>query len=93
MVVRKAEMETPGSGVPEARSKSAVVDIDSKLKAISSDPPYEAIIQQIAYLMSAITNQNPKNNGQNGSKHNNGNGKTTNKKTQGQKKNQKDMHC
>ena len=59
MTVRKAETQTPGSGVPEARAKSAVVDIDSKSKAVSSDPPYEAITQQIAYLMSAITNQNP----------------------------------
>ena len=56
MAVRKPETETPGSGVPEARTKSAVVDTDLKSKVVSSDPPYKAITQQIAYLMSAITN-------------------------------------
>ena len=94
MVVRKVETETPGSSVPEGRATSDVVDIDSKAKEVSSDTPYEVITQQIAYLLSAITNQNPnKNNGQYGSKCNNGNGKTTNTKTQGPKKDQKDMCC
>ena len=30
----------------------------SPAKMASSDPPYEALTQQIAYLMPAITNQN-----------------------------------
>ena len=94
MVARKTETETPGSGVPEARATSAVVDIDSKSKVASSDRPYEVITQQIAYLMSTITNQNPnKNKGQNGSKCNNGKGKTMNTKTQRPKKDRKDMTC
>ena len=47
------------SGVSEVTSKSAVVGIDSKSGGASSDPLFEAITQQIAYLMSAaITNWN-----------------------------------
>ena len=62
MAARKAETETPGSDVSEAGAKSAVVDeIDSKSEGTSFDPSYEAITQQIAYLMSAITNQNTNN--------------------------------
>ena len=34
---RKVETETPGSGVMEARAKSAVVDVDSKSKVTSCD--------------------------------------------------------
>ena len=79
MAARKAETETPGGGVMEARAKSAVVDVDSKSKVTSSDTPYEVITQQIAYLMTTITNQNTNqnknNNGQNGANQNNGNGK------------------
>ena len=45
MAVRKAEMETPGSNVSEARAKSAVVETDLKVKVASSDPPYEALTQ------------------------------------------------
>ena len=56
-------METPGSGVSEVRAKSTVVEMGTQPKANSSEPPYEAIMQQIAYLMSAITNQNKSNNG------------------------------
>ena len=41
--------------------------------------------------MSAITNQNTNNHGQNGARHNNGNGKFPNAKTQRSKKDQKDM--
>ena len=59
----------------------------------SSEPPYEAITQLITYLMPTITNQNANNNGQNGSRHNNGNGKFSNKKTQGPKKERKDITC
>ena len=58
MVLRKAETETSGSDVPEIRSKSFVVEIDSKTEGTTFDPSYEVITQQIAYLMSIITNQN-----------------------------------
>ena len=65
----------------EVRAKSAVVEIDLQSKAASSEPPYEVIMQEITYLMSAITNRNANNNGQNGPRHNNGNGKFPNKNT------------
>ena len=44
----------------EARAKSTVVGTASALqvKVTSPDPQYEALTQQIACLMSAITNQN-----------------------------------
>ena len=58
MAARKAETETPGSNVSEARAKSTVVGTNSQAKVASSDPPYEACTHQIAYLMSTITNQN-----------------------------------
>ena len=93
MVARKAKTETPGSGESEVRAKSAVVELDTQPKATSSESSYEAIIQQIAYLMSTITNQNASNNGQNGSRCNNGNGKFPNTKTPRSKKDQKDMLC
>ena len=56
-------METPGSSVSEARAKSTMVGIDtaSQAKVASSDPSYEALTQQIAYLMSAVTNQTNQN--------------------------------
>ena len=92
MAVRKTENETPGSG--EVMAKSAVADLDSQLKIASSDPPYEVITQQIAYLLSEVTNQNANNsNGQNGPRHNNGNGKFSNTKTQRPKKERNDMTC
>ena len=69
MAARKAETETPGSDVSEARTKSAVVEIDSKSEGTSFDPSFEVITQQIAYLMSTITNQNK----QGITGHNNGN--------------------
>ena len=81
MAVRKAETETPGSSVSEARAKSTVVGTDTALQAkvVNSDPSYEVLTQQIAYLMSAITNQTnqnlSKNNGCNGSKSSSGNGR------------------
>ena len=90
MAARKAETETPGSDMSGARAKSAVVGIDSKSKGASSDPPYEAITQQIAYLMSAITNQNTNNNSIG---HNNGNGIIPNMKTQRPEKDRKDRIC
>ena len=69
MAARKAETETPGSSVSEVRAKSAVIGTDSQSKMVNSDPSYEAITQQIAYLMSTITNRNTnKTNVQNGPK-------------------------
>ena len=58
MAARKAKIETSGGDVSEARAKSVVVEIDSKSEGTSFDPSYKAITQQIAYLMSVITNQN-----------------------------------
>ena len=84
-----AETETPGSSVSEARAKSAVVGIASasQAKVASLDSPYETLTQQIAYLMSAVFNQNSsKNNGCNSSKSNNGNGKYSSNKFQKTKK-------
>ena len=74
-------METPGSSVSEARAKSTVLEMAPapQVKVASSDPPHEALTQQIVYLMSAVTNQTnqnwSKNSGCNGSKSSNGNGK------------------
>ena len=48
MAARKAKTETSSSDVSEARAKSAILEIDSKSKATSFDPSYEAITQQIA---------------------------------------------
>ena len=90
MATRKAETKTPGSNVSEVRAKSAVVGIDSKFEGGSSDPSYEVITQQIAYLMSTITNQNTTNNS---AGHNNGNGRIPRTKTQRPEKNRKDMIC
>ena len=73
------------------RTKSAVVELELQSKMASSDPPYEAIIQQIAYLMSAIIIQNANNNWQNGSRYNNGNRKFSNTKTQRPKKERYDL--
>ena len=94
MAARKAKDETPCSNVPKARAKSAVVATESQAKAASSDPPYEAITQQIAYLMSVITKHNSsKNNECNGSKQSNGNGKFSNTEFHRSKKDRKDMKC
>ena len=81
MALRKAETETPGSSVSEARAKSAVVGTDTTLqvKGASSEPSYEVLAHQIAYLMSAVTNKNNQNlnksNEHNGSKASSENGK------------------
>ena len=80
MASRKAEMETIRSGVSEVGAKSAVVgaDTDSLAKGTSSEPSYEAITQQIAYLMSAEANQTSLNLNKNGGHvglKSNGNGK------------------
>ena len=59
MASRKAKTETLGSSVSEVRAKSAVVgaDSDSMETKASSEPSYEVIMQQIAYLMSTVANQ------------------------------------
>ena len=58
MATRKAKTETSGGAVSEARVKSAIVEIDLKSEGTSFDPSFEVITQEIAYLMSVITNQN-----------------------------------
>ena len=94
MAARKAETETPSSNVSEARVKSTVVGTNLQAKVATSDPPYEVLTQQIAYLMSAMTNQNSsKNNECNGSKPSNGNGKFSSTKFQRPKRDRKDMKC
>ena len=94
MAARKAKTETLGSNVPKARAKSAIVETELQSKATRSDLPYEAITQQIAYLMSAITNHNlSKNNECSISKQSNGNGKFSKTKFQRSKKDRKDMKC
>ena len=59
MAMRKAETETLRSSVSKVRAKSAVVgtDTDSSEKKASFKTLYEAVMQQIAYLMSAVVNQ------------------------------------
>ena len=94
MAVRKAETKTPGSNVSKARAKSAVVGTALQVKVASSDPLYEALTQQIAHLMSTITNQNSnKNSESNGSKPGNGNGKFSFTRFQRPKRDRKDMKC
>ena len=68
MASRKAETETLRNNVPKGRAKSAVVgaDTDSQVKGASSEPSYEAITQQIAYLMAAVTNKTNPNLNKNG---------------------------
>ena len=98
MASRKAETETLRSGVSEVRAKSTVVgaDTDSPAKGASSKSSYQAIAQQIAYLMSAVANQtslNPKqNSGCTGFK-SNGNGKYPSTMYQQPKRDQKNMTC
>ena len=80
MVLRKTETETLGSSVSEVRAKSAVVgaDTDSLAKGASSESSNKVIMQQIAYLMSAVTNQTSLNQNKNGGHmgfKSNGNGK------------------
>ena len=58
MAARKAETETPGSSMSEVRAKSAVVVTNLQPKVTSPDPSYEATTQKIAFLLSAISNQN-----------------------------------
>ena len=90
MASQKAMTETPGSNVSEVRAKSAVLGIDSKSKGASSDPSYEVITQQIAYLVSAIINQYTNNNSVG---HNIGNGKIPNTRNQRPEQDRKDRIC
>ena len=90
MAARKAKIETPGSNVSEVRAKAAIVEIDSKSKGAVLIHLMQVITQQIAYLMTAITNQNTDNNSV---RHNNGNGKIPNAKTQRPEKYGKDRIC
>ena len=59
MASRKAETETLGGIVSKVRAKSAVLgaDTDSSETKASSEPSYEAIMQQIVYLMFAVAIQ------------------------------------
>ena len=52
-------METLGIGVSKGRAKSAIAGNDTNLakSKVSSEPSYEAITQQIVYLMSAVVKQ------------------------------------
>ena len=98
MASRKAETETLRSSVSEVRDKSAVVGADTDLAETkaSSEPSYEAITQEIAYLMSTISNQtNPKltkSSGCPGFKPN-GNGKYSSNTFQRPKFDRKNMTC
>ena len=98
MASRKAETETLRSSVSEVRAKSAVEGADTDLaeKKASSKPLYEAIMQQIAYLMSDVANQtnpNPtKTGGHTGFKPN-GNGKYPSNTFQRPKHDRKNMTC
>ena len=98
MASRKGEAETLRSSVSEVRAKSAVVgaDADSAETKVSSEPSYEAIMQQIAYLMPAIANQTnlnlTKTSGCSGFKPN-GNGKYPSNTFQRSKHDRKNMTC
>ena len=98
MASRKAETETLRSSVSEVQVKSAVVwtDIDLVEKEASSKPLYEAIMQQIAYLMSAVANQTNLNATKTGGHtgfNPNGNGKYPSNTFQRPKHDGKNMTC
>ena len=98
MASRKAEAETLRSSVSEVRAKSAVVgtDPDSQVNGASSEPSYDAITQQIAYLMSAVTNQTNQNLSKNGGCmgfKSNGKGKYPSTTFQRPKRDKKTMTC
>ena len=57
MASRKAETESLRSSVSEVKSAVVVASMDLAETKASSEPSYEAITQQIAYLMSAIAKQ------------------------------------
>ena len=94
----KAEMETLGSSVSKGRAKSTILGANTDLAKAnaSSEPSYEAITQQIAYLMSTVANQvNPeqtKTNGHLGFKPN-GNNKYSSNTFQRPKHDRKNMTC
>ena len=90
---RKAKTEMPGGDVTEVRTKSAMVELETQPKVASSEPSYEAIVQQIAYLMSTVTSQNTHTSGENGPRYNKRGGKFTNTRIQRPKKDRKDMLC
>ena len=98
MASKKAEMEALGSSVPEGRAKSAIVGTITDLAEAkaSSKPSYEAISQQISYLMSAVANQvnsePAKPSGCLGFKPN-GNNKSSSNAFQRPKHDRKDMIC
>ena len=98
MALRKAETETLRSSVSKVRAKSTVVeaDTDSPEKGASSEPSYEVIMQQIAYLMSAVANQTSLNLNKNGGCmgfKSNGNGKYPSTTFQRPKKDKRNMTC
>ena len=99
MALRKAETEILRSGVSEARVKSAVVGIDTawQAKGASSEPSYEVFTQQIAYLMSAVTNQTNSNSSKSTGHYDynasNGYSKYSYPKFQKPKRDRKDMKC
>ena len=88
-------METLGSGMSKGRARSAIVGTNTDLaeSKASSEPSYEAIIQQIAFLMSAVANlvmpKLTKPNGHLGSKPN----KCSSNTSQRSKCDQKNMTC
>ena len=95
---RKAETETLRSSVSEVKAKSTVVgaNTDSQARGASSEPSYEAIMQQIVYLMSAVTNQISPNLNTNGGCtgfKSNGNGKYPSTTFQRPKKGKEKMTC
>ena len=98
MALRKAEIETLRSSVSEVRAKSAVVGADTDLpaKGASSESSYKAIMQQIAYLMSAVANQtspNPNKSGGCMGCKSNGNDKYPSTTFQRPKQDRKNMTC
>ena len=84
--------------MPEVRAKSTVVgtDTDSEVKGASSEPSFEAITQQITYIMSAVTNQTNQNLNKNGGCtefKSNGNGKYPSTTFQRPQRDKKNMTC
>ena len=95
---KKAETETLRSSGSEVSTKPTVVgpDTNSLAKGVSSEPSYEAIMQQIAYLISAVANQINSNLNKNGGHmgfKSNGNGKYPSTMFQRPKKDKKNMTC
>ena len=99
MALRKVETETLRSSVSEVRAKSTVMgtDTDLQVKGASSEPLYEAVTQQIAYVMSTVSIQTSQNSSKSkdcdGSKSSNGNDKYFYNNFQKPKRDKKDMKC